>query len=125
MNRSAQKLFTAGAIAAALAVALGAFGAHGLKPMLTASGRLETFETAVKYHFYHALGMLLLAVWGKLTANPRIIVAGWLLAAGLGVFSGSLYLLCLLQLGWLGAITPVGGVLMIIGWLYAAWTAVK
>lgn len=125
MNASFQKLFMAGAVAAALAVAIGAFGAHGLKPMLAASGRLETFETAVKYHFYHALGMMILAVWAKVAEQQTVTRAGWLLLAGTCIFSGSLYALCLLNIGWLGAITPVGGVLMIIGWGYAAWAAVR
>lgn len=125
MNPSVQKLFVAGAIAAALGVALGAFGAHSLKPLLTAAGRVETFETAVKYHFYHALGMMVLAVWAQTAGRTqqKILRAGWLLLGGTVIFSGSLYALCLLQIGWLGAITPVGGVLMIGGWLYAAWAA--
>ncbi|WP_448519402.1 DUF423 domain-containing protein [Rhodoflexus sp.] len=125
MNRQIQRLFMAGAVAAALGVAIGAFGAHGLKPMLMATGRLDTFETAVKYHFYHALGMLLLSVWAKMTdkAQQAIIRAGWLLLGGTAIFSGSLYALCLLQIGWLGAITPIGGMLMIGGWLYAALAA--
>lgn len=125
MNKPFQKLFMAGAIAAALGVAIGAFGAHGLKPMLMATGRLETFETAVKYHFYHALGMLILAIWAKISGQETMIRAGWLLLAGTCIFSGSLYALCLLQINWLGAITPIGGVLMIIGWVYAAWTAIR
>jgi uncharacterized membrane protein YgdD (TMEM256/DUF423 family) len=125
MNGSFQKLFMAGAIAAALGVAIGAFGAHALKPMLTAAGRLETFETAVKYHFYHALGMMILAVWAKVSGQQTTIRAGWLLLAGTCIFSGSLYALCLLQISWLGAVTPVGGVLMITGWVYAAWVAVR
>jgi uncharacterized membrane protein YgdD (TMEM256/DUF423 family) len=124
MRDTSRKLFVAGAIAAALGVAIGAFGAHGLKPVLMATGRLETFETAVKYHFYHALGILLLAVWAKTSEQSTVIRAGWVLFAGMCIFSGSLYLLCLLQINWLGAITPIGGVLMIAGWMYAAWTAI-
>ncbi|MCS7017787.1 MAG: DUF423 domain-containing protein [Cytophagales bacterium] len=123
MSNTTNKLWIAGAIAAALGVAVGAFGAHGLKPLLVLTGRVETFETAVKYHFYHALGIMLLATWAKTTNQPSIVKAGWLLLLGMCIFSGSLYALCLLQVAWLGAITPLGGVLMIIGWLYAAWKA--
>ncbi|MCS6966971.1 MAG: DUF423 domain-containing protein [Cytophagales bacterium] len=122
------RLFAVGCVLLALAVALGAFGAHGLKPMLVTTGRAETFETAVKYHFYHALGLLALAMWAKNTPvqQQKILMrAGWILLAGVGIFAGSLYLLCIGQITWLGAITPLGGVLMIVGWLYAAWQLVR
>lgn len=103
-----------GALLAALAVALGAFGAHALEGRVV-PGRLETFETAARYLMYHALGLLLLSRM----ADSRL--AALLITAGVAVFSGTLVLLVLTDTGWLGAITPIGGVLMISGWLLVAW----
>ncbi len=102
---------------AALAVALGAFGAHGLKAVLTPD-RLAVWETAVRYQMYAALGIQLGALHKPASAAPL-----WLLAAGTVVFSGSLYLLCLTNVRWLGAITPLGGLTLIAGWLLLAWGA--
>lgn len=100
-----------------LAVALGAFGAHGLEKLLTANDRLDTWETAVLYHFVHALMLCLLAGREPLPRGP------WFsLLAGVLIFSGSLYLLSLTNLRWLGAITPLGGVAFLVGW---AWLAIR
>lgn len=95
-----------------LAVALGAFGAHGLKPTLLAHGTLETFQTGALYHLVHAAVLLALAQRAPL---PRLAFA--LFAAGIVVFSGSLYLLAITNLKWLGAVTPVGGLGLLGGWL--------
>lgn len=99
-----------GALLALLGVALGAFGAHLLGDMLPAA-RLETFETAVRYQMYHALGLVALGALPQRSwrAAPFLL---W----GSVVFSGSLYLLIATGIGWFGAITPIGGVLQIIGW---------
>jgi uncharacterized membrane protein YgdD (TMEM256/DUF423 family) len=105
---------------AMLAVILGAFGAHALKEAL-APEQLQTFEIGVRYQFYHALAIIgvgLLLYFRKVSLLPW---AGWLFAAGILLFSGSLYLLSmqeLLQLSaaWLGPVTPIGGVLFILGW---------
>ncbi|GAB3623057.1 DUF423 domain-containing protein [Mariniluteicoccus endophyticus] len=105
-----------GSMLAALGVALGAFGAHGLQAMVTPE-RLGTFETGVRYHIYVALALIALGAAG---AAGR---AAWLLVAGLTIFSGSLYLLVLTGIGWLGAITPIGGVLIIVGFCLAALDA--
>ena len=128
----AKRLWVSGAVLAVLAVMLGAFGAHGLEAMLEASGRTATFETAVKYHFYHALGLLLLGLWaarlqdGQQQAARRLLQwAGHALFWGTLVFSGTLYVLCLTGIGWLGAITPLGGVALIIGWTLAALAGYK
>jgi uncharacterized membrane protein YgdD (TMEM256/DUF423 family) len=117
--------FIIGTILAGLAVATGAFGAHGLQKMVTPE-RLDTWEKAVRYQMYHALALLLLA-WA-LTHWPgqvNILAAGgWLFLAGVVLFSGSLYLLVLSDTSWLGAITPFGGVAFVAGWLcllIAAW----
>ncbi len=104
----------------AVAVAAGAFGAHALKNILTPE-RLETWQTAVQYHAWHALGLMLIAGVG---AYFNISVGGpaSLLLAGILIFSGSLYTLCLTGIGWMGAITPIGGVAFIAGWI---WFGVK
>jgi uncharacterized membrane protein YgdD (TMEM256/DUF423 family) len=106
------------AIFGALAVGIGAFGAHGLKPMLESAGRLETFETAVKYHFYHSLALLALGIWTSLKPQlNRSSLSYWGFTIGIIIFSGSLYTLCISGVTWLGAITPFGGVALIVGWL--------
>lgn len=110
------------AIFGALAVAIGAFGAHGLKPMLEASGRLETFETAVKYHFYHSLALFGLGILALVRPEWKKLSLGyWGFSLGILIFSGSLYVLCLSGITWLGAITPLGGVAFILGWLGLLW----
>lgn len=114
------------ALLGGLAVALGAFGAHALASRLTADA-LATFETAVRYQFYHALALVavVVAILRWPTANLPVI-AGWLFVAGIVIFSGSLYLLVFTGVRWLGAITPIGGVAFIAGWLclaLAAWRA--
>jgi uncharacterized membrane protein YgdD (TMEM256/DUF423 family) len=93
-------------------VAAGAFGAHGLKAVVTPN-RLETFEVAVRYQMYHALALLLA---GLLDARA----AAWCFLAGTVIFSGSLYLLVLTEQRWLGAVTPVGGLVLLAGWVLLA-----
>jgi uncharacterized membrane protein YgdD (TMEM256/DUF423 family) len=100
-----------------LGVAIGAFGAHGLRPMLEASGRFDTFETAVRYQFYHTLAMLAVGVLWVARPELRLGLAGNLWLAGVLVFSGSLYALCFTGITKLGAVAPVGGLLLIGGWL--------
>lgn len=111
-----------------LAVGLGAFGAHGLKAVLSAE-RLATFETGVRYQFYHALALMVLGIWLRQRKNKAMRIGGWLLFGGILLFSGSLYLLALgdvlsLPMGWVGPVTPLGGLLFIAGWgalLLATW----
>lgn len=106
-----------------LAVALGAFGAHALEGRLSA-GDLATYETAVRYQFYHALALIaVVVVLGRWPQATAAIAAGWLFVAGIAIFSGSLYVLVFSGIRWLGAITPIGGVAMIAGWLTLAWAA--
>ncbi len=100
-----------------LGVAIGAFGAHGLRPMLEASGRFDTFETAVRYQFYHTLAMLAVGVLWVARPELRLGLTGSLWLAGVLVFSGSLYALCFTGVTKLGAVAPVGGLLLIGGWL--------
>lgn len=108
-------LFAVGAVLGALGVAFGAFGAHALETRLTAE-RLATFETAVRYQLVHALAILAAALLG----GERAILAGTLFVAGTAVFSGSLYLLVLTGTRWWGAVTPIGGVGLIAGWVLLA-----
>ena len=107
-----------GAVAAALGVMAGAFGAHGLAARVTPE-RLATFETAARYHLIHAVAVLVVGWWAA--QAPSLALPGWLLLAGMVVFSGSLYLLVLTDTPWLGAVTPFGGLLMIVGWLLLGW----
>lgn len=111
------KLFlVAGAVSGLLGVGLGAFGAHALKDFLANAGRTETFETAVKYMFYHGLALVLTGMLQKEFPVSSLHYAGWSFIIGILVFSGSLFLLCATGIKILGAITPIGGVAMIIGW---------
>jgi uncharacterized membrane protein YgdD (TMEM256/DUF423 family) len=119
------KLFLSlGALAGLLAVALGAFGAHALRGRLDDYAR-GVFETAVQYHFYHALALALVGV--LLLSQPATALlksSGWLFLIGIAVFSGSLYLLAITGIKWLGAVTPLGGLAFIAGWgclAAAAW----
>ncbi len=114
----ARTLVAIGAVNAALAVAAGAFGAHGLRERLDARS-LEIFETGARYHMYHALAIVLCGV----LATRGATTAGWLFQAGIVVFSGSLYALSLSGVRVLGAITPLGGLAFMVGWAYLAWSA--
>lgn len=116
----------AGAVLGLLGVALGAFGAHALRATLEASGRSDTFETAVKYQFYHALALLVVGILMQVfSANPAAMRllnwSGYSFLGGVLIFSGSLYILCLTGVTWLGAITPIGGLFMIAGWALLLW----
>ena len=108
-------LVALGAINAALAVAAGAFAAHGLRERL-APRALEVFETGARYHMYHALAMILAGL--LLARGP-----GWAFQVGIVIFSGSLYALALTDVKVLGAITPIGGVAFLVGWLWLAVSA--
>jgi uncharacterized membrane protein YgdD (TMEM256/DUF423 family) len=101
------------AVSGLLAVALGAFGAHSLKPLLLQHQTLEVWEKAVLYHFVHTLALLFLAARPSVPKGPVISFV-----LGLCLFSGSLYLLAVTNVRWLGAITPLGGVSFLVGW---AW----
>jgi uncharacterized membrane protein YgdD (TMEM256/DUF423 family) len=103
-----------------LAVGLGAFGAHGLKHILTQNGTGAIWETAVFYHFIHAVMLFVLA--GR---KPFAAGAFWSFFAGIVIFSGSLYLLAVTDVKWLGAITPIGGASLLLGWAWLFWSAGK
>jgi uncharacterized membrane protein YgdD (TMEM256/DUF423 family) len=106
-----------GAVAAFLGVAFGAFGAHGLRARLSPD-MLAVFEIAVRYQMYHALALILVALMVARMGGWLYHAAGWCFAAGIVVFSGSLYALALTGTGALGAITPIGGLLFLVGWAF-------
>lgn len=108
---------TLGATFAGLGVAFGAFGAHALKDLLTASGRIETYELAVKYQFYHAFALLITGLLMKSDHTVKLGGAAICFSLGVAFFSGSLYVLCFTGIKFLGAITPIGGALFIAGWV--------
>jgi uncharacterized membrane protein YgdD (TMEM256/DUF423 family) len=114
-----------GAVAMFMAVALGAFGAHALKARL-APDMTAVWQTAVQYHAWHALALL--AVGLLLAQYPGrfgLAWAGWLFVAGIALFSGSLYVMALTGIRGLGAITPLGGVAWLAGWVALAWSAFR
>ncbi len=113
----AKGFFVAAAILAFLAVAGGAFGAHGLKSRVS-SDMIDTFQTGIQYQFYHALGLLVVAVMMHLFSPGTMLkLSGFLFIGGIVVFSGSLYVLVLTGIKWLGAITPIGGLAFLAGWV--------
>lgn len=117
-------MVVAGAVLAALAVAAGAFGAHALAARLTPE-RLATWETAARYHMYGALGLVLIGLLGERWPSPLIAAAGWVMLAGTLVFGGTVYALALGGPRWLGAVTPLGGLCLIVSWLLVAVAAAR
>ena len=117
MPQTAKVFLILGGVNAALAVLLGAFGAHGLKPRLTAE-MLAVFQTGIHYHLFHALGLLTVGLAAlHLPASAYLTGSGWLMLAGIVLFSGSLYVLSVTGFRWLGMITPFGGVSFIAAWI--------
>lgn len=115
---NAKLILQLAAIFGALAVIFGAFGAHALEPFLLKTGRIETYETAVSYHFYHSLALMMVGILYQQNHQAKgLRLSAWFFLGGIIVFSGSLYLLCLSQITWLGAITPLGGIGFILGWI--------
>jgi uncharacterized membrane protein YgdD (TMEM256/DUF423 family) len=110
----------AGALSGFVAVAAGAFGAHGLRGRLT-DDLLAIFETAVRYQMYHALALLVVAAAAARGGGSALALSGWMFIVGTLLFSGSLYLLALTGARWLGAVTPLGGLALLVGWLSFAW----
>ena len=127
----AAKTIAAGAVLGGLGVACGAFGAHGVAGYVAetypdpalAARRLANWHTAADYHLWHALAVVACGLLGLHRPSTSPVAAAGCFAAGTLVFSGSLYLLVLTGAGWLGAVTPVGGVLLIVGWALLAWAA--
>lgn len=114
-----------GAVSAGLGVGFGAFGAHGLKSILSPE-MLDVYKTGVTYQMWHALGLCVIGLLHERANASRLLIwSGWLMFGGIVLFSGSLYLLTLLNLKWLGMITPFGGVAFIAAWTLLAVFAAK
>jgi len=119
------RLFIAiGAIAGFIAVAAGAFGAPGLKTRVDAD-MLAVFETGARYQMYHALALILVGLMAASRPSGLLSGAGWAFLAGMLIFSGSLYIMTFTGLRWLGAITPIGGVALLVGWALFAAAALR
>jgi len=121
--------FSIGAVFAAAAVVFGAFGAHALKASLTAS-QISSYETAVLYHLVHSLAICVLALWVRvsdiqLQLQDPLSINLLLFVTGIVFFSGCIYLLVLGGPRWMGPVTPLGGVLLILGWCFAAYNVVR
>lgn len=99
-----------------LGVALGAFGAHALKEILTMNGRIDTYELAVRYHFYHTFALFAVGIMMGKFSGSGFKLSAFLFLIGIMLFSGSLYVLCLFNISMIAAITPLGGVFLIAGW---------
>lgn len=123
VDRASARLLAVAAAVTGLGVALGAFGAHGLRESLDAD-RMRIYETGVQYHLVHGLAAVLAAGLAERVGRPAR-TAGWLFLAGILVFSGSLYVLAVTGTRWLGAITPLGGVAFLTGWGWVAVAAVR
>lgn len=119
-----RRLFVTACVLGLLGVAAGAFGAHALAPRVTPQ-RLDTFHTATHYHQLHALALVAAAYAKGRWPGRASKLAAWLLLLGMGLFCGSLYLLVLLDAPFLGAITPLGGLSLMGGWLALAWAAAR
>jgi uncharacterized membrane protein YgdD (TMEM256/DUF423 family) len=115
-----------GILFAAAGVGIGAFGAHGLRDTLAATGRADNFETGVKYQMYHALALIAVAIWAqRTTPEASVTWIGVCFAAGIVIFSGSLYILAVTNVTKWGMVTPIGGVLFLVGWGLWAWQAIR
>jgi uncharacterized membrane protein YgdD (TMEM256/DUF423 family) len=120
IDMSPKTVLIIASICGVLSVSIGAFGAHALENTLTANNRLDTFETAVKYQFYHTLALFLLGILMINFQSSYFNYAAISFLAGMIIFSGSLYTLSLTNITWLGAITPIGGLGFILGWIFLA-----
>lgn len=109
----------------AFSVIIGAFGAHALKAILQASGRIDTFETAVKYQFYHAFALILVGIIMFHLKHHFFNYASYSFIIGTIIFSGSLYILCITGITKFGMITPIGGLIMIVGWIFLILGIIK
>ncbi|VGO22865.1 DUF423 domain-containing protein [Pontiella sulfatireligans] len=124
MNPTAKLFLSLGSISGALAVMIGAFGAHGLKEKLSTE-MLAIYKTGVEYHFYHALALLAVGLVAMHFQSKLLTASGWAMTAGIVIFSGSLYALSISGVKVLGAITPIGGLCFIAGWVLLALATLK
>jgi uncharacterized membrane protein YgdD (TMEM256/DUF423 family) len=124
LKTEARRFLLIGCVFAFTGVAAGAFGAHILKRTLD-PGMLAVYDTATRYQMYHAFGLFVVAWAIDRSPNGRFAAAGWLFAAGILLFSGSLYAVSLTDITWLGALTPLGGVAFLAGWGILGWRSWK
>lgn len=125
LEKNVKKFLFISSIMMALAIAIGAFGAHGLKAIVDES-MMKIYNTGVEYHFYNTLGLFAASFIMYLKPNSKkVLVAAWLIFVGMIIFSFSLYLLVVLDIPILGAITPIGGTLLIIAWVLLAISIYK
>jgi uncharacterized membrane protein YgdD (TMEM256/DUF423 family) len=124
MNSTAKVFLSLGSIGGALAVMIGAFGAHGLKGKLSEE-MLSIYKTGVEYHFYHTLALLVIGLVAMHFKSALLTASGWSMLVGIILFSGSLYALSISGIRVLGAITPIGGLLFIVGWVLLATAVIK
>jgi uncharacterized membrane protein YgdD (TMEM256/DUF423 family) len=117
-----QRFLALGSILAGSGVAAGAFGAHALKEILDPP-MLQVFETATRYVMYHAFGLCIVSLAIDRYPEQRLEKSGWLFILGIVLFSGSLYVVSLAGIRWMGAVTPIGGLAFMIGWLLLGWGA--
>jgi uncharacterized membrane protein YgdD (TMEM256/DUF423 family) len=121
---TAKKFLTIGGISGALAVLMGAFGAHGLEGKLSVD-MLKIYHTGVEYQFYHTFALIAVGLLALRVDSKKLAAAGWCFLSGIMLFSGSLYALAISGITKLGAITPIGGLLFIIGWILLTIAAQK
>ena len=124
MNATAKLFLSLGSISGALAVIIGAFGAHGLKDKLT-EHMLAVYKTGVEYQFYHTLALLGIGMLALHVESKLLVASGWSMVVGILLFSGSLYALSISGIKNLGAITPIGGLFFIMGWVLLTVTILK
>jgi uncharacterized membrane protein YgdD (TMEM256/DUF423 family) len=125
LNNNSKKFLAIASFMMALAIALGAFGAHGLKSIVSDS-MMKVYATGVEYHFYNTLGLFIVAfLINFYPKSKKLIRSAWLIVIGMCIFSFSLYALVLLSMPILGAITPIGGSLLIIAWLMVTYAILK
>lgn len=115
-NQTTITFIKLGALMMALSVAFGAFGAHALKNVLD-EHMTKVYHTAVEYQFYHSLGMFAVAFISYINDDKKVKIAGYIMLVSTAIFSGSLYAMTIIELKWLGAITPIGGVGFILSWI--------
>ncbi len=125
MSKTAKSIILAGVIGAALGVAFGAFGAHGLKQVLSASS-LQIYKTGVHYQMWHSISLIVLGLTFQHMLSSRLLaISAWFMFSGIVLFSGSLYSLALTGLGWFGVITPLGGLCFLIAWTLFALAIIR
>lgn len=124
MNTTASRFLLLAATSGTLAVLIGAFGAHALESRLGPE-MLDIFGTASDYHFYHTFALLVVGLLARDKESKALTASGWAFLAGVVIFSGSLYALAVTGVKMLGAITPIGGVTFIVGWVLLGFAAIR